>query len=67
MKSNPKYSKMFAALATKTVEELKDAFTIAQLLATSAVKSITLACIAEELECRVGSEQANEFVDAFYA
>ncbi len=66
LSANPKYAKMFVALSTRTVPELQDAFTLMYIQPSSGEKSLSLACIGEELENRIGEEEAGKFIDSFY-
>lgn len=52
LKSNPIYSKMFAAIEIKTTEEIEQAIMLLELKPASKEKSISMACMFEVLENR---------------
>ena len=64
MKSNTKYSAIFAKLSTQSIDQLKEQFMLLDLATPSAERSIVKACIYEEIESRVGEVEAGSFIDA---
>jgi hypothetical protein len=63
LKNNPALNRMFQKLVGKTTEQLKEAFTTLDLLPASSETSLTKAIIFEEIEERIGKEEAGQWID----
>lgn len=63
LKNNPKYATMFAAIATRSTHELKNDFTVLECMPANAERALSKACIFEEIESRIGQDEAGTFLD----
>lgn len=66
LREKPEYAKMFEALATRTVEQLKEILVLTFAMKVSYECSTIRATTYEELCLRIGEDEAIEYFDSLF-
>ena len=62
--NNKKYEKIFAELAKRTVDQLKEQFMLMDIMTMTPERSLVKACTFEQIQSMIGEVEANSFLDA---